>query len=741
MDHERLKTLGETEKSRVYLVFDSERQRMLVEKRMAGEVEVYQKLSELRHPYLPRIESVRFEQGETIVIEEYIPGGSLSQIRADERQLSRWLLELCDVLEFLHGKQIIHRDIKPSNLLLGEDGHIRLIDFDAAREQKESADNDTRLLGTRGYAPPEQYGFAQTDRRADLYAVGITWKALLGDKAERQPCHAVLQKCTDLNPRKRYGSAKELAFAWRTRTIRRFLPWMAACAAIFAVLGGWYWYQTALPEITESRYPEEELLFYATYGDYIAADLDDLRENGKIHTMEIDLDGDGQKETIRLCSNADGAAQAILQGTAAEKTDLFAVMLDAMPAAYYMAHQYPLSADELFWSTREDDLLQITCLDLDQDGSMEILLSLGDRTTHTVTGVFQWDGSRIVPRGCMWGSTGLKLLPDGIIEGALLPNVYGVSNRYTYAGEVSAVSEVDYETYWDGLEYGVSFEDYKDMIGAEPSESEDEPSRQYNMALAYLDAQMYQSAINVLVALGDYERSGELLSYARMMLYHEQEMPGEEERLEIAYYEAVLALERGDYPAAVMLFGQLGEYKDCTSQRANAYENVVRGLLENRLTFVDTETRNEAALISGNPVVSGEAHLFALVDFDEDGLKELVIEYDGAGDRLILHLMDGVVRGYYATCREMKTIKENGSYDFSNGADSGGVAACYFTEWYRQEVIILEADGTAGRWTLGGVEITEDQYYNAAMPEFYRMADAQWYEFENILKILGFSNG
>lgn len=255
MDYERLKVLSETEKSSVYLVFDPQRQKMLVEKRMNGEIEVYRRLAELSHPYLPKIETVQIEQGRTVVIEEYIPGGSLAKVKADERQLSQWLLELCDVLDFLHSRQIIHRDIKPSNLLIGSDGHIRLIDFDAAREQKETADNDTRLLGTKGYAPPEQYGFAQTDQRADIYAVGITWKTLLGDTAEKPSCCAVLKKCTDLNPKKRYDSAKKLAFAWRTRLIRRFLPWVTAVASIIAIVGGWCWYQMALPEITESRYP------------------------------------------------------------------------------------------------------------------------------------------------------------------------------------------------------------------------------------------------------------------------------------------------------------------------------------------------------------------------------------------------------------------------------------------------------------------------------------------------------
>ena len=737
MDYERLKKLSETDKSIVYLVFDPQRQKMLVEKHIKGEIEVYQRLAECSHPYLPKIESVRIEQGKTVIVEEYIPGGSLAQIRADERQLSRWLLELCEVLDFLHSRQIIHRDIKPSNLLIGADGHIRLIDFDAAREQKETAENDTRLLGTKGYAPPEQYGFAQTDQRADIYAVGVTWKTLLGDRAEVPSYRAVLKKCTDLNPKKRYDSAKKLAFAWRTRTIRRFLPWVIAASAIISVVVGWFWYQSVLPEITESRYPEEELLFYAAYGDYIAAGLDELRESGRLYTMELDLDGDREKETIRLSAKADGSAQAILEDNGREELDLFELVLDTVPLMHYMDHLASSSDDVSYWSAREDDLLQITCLDLDKNGSAEILVSVGDREKHTVTCVFQWNGATFYERGYMWGSSNLKLKSDGMIEGILLPNVYAERIQYTFDGAVVSLSLVDYDKYWNGLEFGVSFEEYMDMIGETvPPADDDEQTVEYRSALAFLDAQMYQSAINVLVKLGDFQNSEALLRYAEMMLYRKEEMPSEEKLMNERYYQAVLVLEQGDYPLAVKLFGELDGYMDSNHQRALAYEQVVCGLLNGTLTFVDTQTRDAAAKIYDNPAVPGEPYLMALVDFDGDGLKELVIEYDGDGDRLILHLMDGVVRGYCASYREMQTIKDNGSFDFSSGADSSGVAMCYFTEWYRQTVVVMEADGVAQRWILNDIEITEDLYYNVAMPEFHKMADVQWLTVENMKKLM-----
>ena len=159
---ERVDTFKE---GKVYLVYDAEHHRMAVEKHLQGNFRIYEQLQALSHSYLPQLYAVSYTEDETIVWEEYITGKSLERIPATEKQVTKWLFELCDVLRFLHQHHILHRDIKPSNLLLGSDGHIRLIDFDAAREEKEQAEMDTRLLGTRGYAPPEQYGFAQTDER------------------------------------------------------------------------------------------------------------------------------------------------------------------------------------------------------------------------------------------------------------------------------------------------------------------------------------------------------------------------------------------------------------------------------------------------------------------------------------------------------------------------------------------------------------------------------------------------
>ena len=240
MELERLETLKDSEKSKVCLVFDTENRRMLVEKHLRGELPVYERLAELPHPYLPKLYEVRSGPEETVVVEEYIEGRSIAEAHPTEGQLRKWLLELCEVLRQLHRNQIVHRDIKPSNLLIGADGHIRLIDFDAAREEKSQAESDTRLIGTRGYAPPEQYGFAQTDGRADIYALGITFRELLGKTAKKRRWRHILKRCTALEPKRRYRHAWQITWAVRAAQVRRYVlpPLFAVLAFSIVVLFG-----------------------------------------------------------------------------------------------------------------------------------------------------------------------------------------------------------------------------------------------------------------------------------------------------------------------------------------------------------------------------------------------------------------------------------------------------------------------------------------------------------------------
>lgn len=210
MEQEEIKLLKQSEKSTVYLVRERGGEQFYIRKTLQRRHSVYSTLQGLTHPYLPKVYEAAVDGDTTTVIEEYIEGQTAGSAELSEKQCRVVVKELCDVLVFLHRKGIIHRDIKPSNILLAKDGHIRLIDFDAARMPKEELEQDTMQLGTRGYAPPEQYGFAQTDERADIYALGVTVRQLLGDRAGKRRYRRILSKCTNLDPDRRYQSVSQV---------------------------------------------------------------------------------------------------------------------------------------------------------------------------------------------------------------------------------------------------------------------------------------------------------------------------------------------------------------------------------------------------------------------------------------------------------------------------------------------------------------------------------------------------
>ncbi len=85
-------------------------------------------------------------------------------------------VQVAQVLEYLHSQPqpVIFRDLKPANIILTPEGRPMLVDFGIARVFRQGVGQDTRALGTPGYAAPEQYGRGQSDHRTDLYALGAT---------------------------------------------------------------------------------------------------------------------------------------------------------------------------------------------------------------------------------------------------------------------------------------------------------------------------------------------------------------------------------------------------------------------------------------------------------------------------------------------------------------------------------------------------------------------------------------
>lgn len=196
--YEILKEIGRGGMSVVYLAMDKHlnKQWAVKEIRKKGggkndEIVVNSLLAEanmmkkLDHPSLPRIVDI-IDNGITIyVVMDYIEGESLDKILNEygaqpEELVVNWAKQLCDALSYLHSQKpsIIYRDMKPANVMLKPEGNIKIIDFGIAREYKEQNLADTTVLGTKGYAPPEQYS-GQTDPRSDIFALGMTMHHLL----------------------------------------------------------------------------------------------------------------------------------------------------------------------------------------------------------------------------------------------------------------------------------------------------------------------------------------------------------------------------------------------------------------------------------------------------------------------------------------------------------------------------------------------------------------------------------
>ena len=221
-EYEQVELLKESSRGSVRLIRHRATGRRFILRRYTGNADVYQKLLGYACPNLPRtLEVARRGTGEgaeNLVLEEYIEGDTLDFLLREAlftpeetRKIAR---QLCRALWVLHSLGAVHRDVKPENVILRGDEAV-LIDFDAARLHKEEGESDTQILGTAGFAAPEQYGLSQTDRRTDIYALGILINVMLtGQHPSKRQAEGrlgrVVERCTRVNPARRYSNALRL---------------------------------------------------------------------------------------------------------------------------------------------------------------------------------------------------------------------------------------------------------------------------------------------------------------------------------------------------------------------------------------------------------------------------------------------------------------------------------------------------------------------------------------------------
>lgn len=228
-----IRVLADKPSGKTELVMDGAG-RLLVRKRAQETLvnqQAWKTLSELHSPLLPQVEDMYYLPGECVIVTTYVNGVTLSELVTSTGALNAteavgYLRDLCAAASELHAHGIVHRDIAPGNVVV-VDGEARLIDLGNVRAYVEGAQHDTTRLGTWGFAAPEQYGFAQTDARSDVYALGSVLGYMLtgvlpGDDAFEEALQSelvpsdqrlVVQKARSFEPSARYQSATELASA------------------------------------------------------------------------------------------------------------------------------------------------------------------------------------------------------------------------------------------------------------------------------------------------------------------------------------------------------------------------------------------------------------------------------------------------------------------------------------------------------------------------------------------------
>lgn len=217
-EFDTLRVIKKSERGEVLLVRHRDSGTRYIFRLFYGNSEVYQMLLDISCPNLPRIMEVGEKDGRTALLEEYVQGDTLGELLnggplsvAEAKQITR---QLCQALWVLHSMGVVHRDVKPDNVIIRGNEAV-LIDFDASRVYKNEIQEDTQILGTTGFAAPEQYGLSQSDGRTDIYALGVLLNIMLtGEHPSRKLAGGrmgrIVQKCTMVNPNKRYKNILHL---------------------------------------------------------------------------------------------------------------------------------------------------------------------------------------------------------------------------------------------------------------------------------------------------------------------------------------------------------------------------------------------------------------------------------------------------------------------------------------------------------------------------------------------------
>ena len=253
IEYTSLSVIKKSDKAVIEIAIVDGHDEPVVVKRLKGvNPEIFHQLSRLHSVFIPKIYFCEIQGEELIVVEECLDGENLEDYlrsnRINDGKKMDIALQLCEAVKCLHAQTppIIHRDIKPSNILINEKGALKLIDFDASRYYREDdTRGDTRLLGTIEFAPPEQFGYSQTDVRSDVYSMGMVFRELELNEQKflAKSWEKIIGNCRNFDPKDRYQSVEELEreikkLLWlKSVTGKMVLGWVVAVLLFLIVIG------------------------------------------------------------------------------------------------------------------------------------------------------------------------------------------------------------------------------------------------------------------------------------------------------------------------------------------------------------------------------------------------------------------------------------------------------------------------------------------------------------------------
>lgn len=193
---------------------------------LRNEMEIMKKMADRKLSGIPKAYRIFEENGKVYLVREYIEGMSLAQMilqkgGISEAEICRISRKICQTAEQFQNpdEPMIHRDIKPENIVVTPGDEVVFIDFGTMRSYKKDGSRDTFVVGTRGTAAPEQYGYTQTDQRTDVYAIGQTMLYMVSESYEMNQLSEcavsrrmkkIIEKACSFEPDKRYGDAAQL---------------------------------------------------------------------------------------------------------------------------------------------------------------------------------------------------------------------------------------------------------------------------------------------------------------------------------------------------------------------------------------------------------------------------------------------------------------------------------------------------------------------------------------------------